>query len=118
MTTEPEIAETAPDEQCPLKNGHDQLTAVNVVPRYQKAQTKDYWLDLEKSLAYVQGGVLTQVDIRRQKAGWRAMIKRNHRSFPQVAFIEADTWSDLICGVAEWCEKGLFTWYEDKYPPR
>lgn len=78
---------------------------------------KDYLLDLPKSIAYMQGGLVTAVNIRQVRGGWQCLVKRTRRQNYEVAFLEADTWASLLDGMAEWTERGLWKWYPDKYPP-
>ena len=78
---------------------------------------RDYLLDLDKSLAYMQGGELTGLTIRAVAGGWRCTLKRKHAAGHEIAFLVCTTFSDLLLSIAEQTERGTWKFYKDKYPP-
>lgn len=79
---------------------------------------RDGWLDLPKTLAYVDGMVLYSVSVHVHLDGWRAILKAKRRGKFYVAFVNAEAWSECLDTVLHWAETGTLSWWDDKYPPK
>lgn len=81
-------------------------------------RVQDALLDLEKSVAFGHRMVLTQVILRKTPAGWQAIIKGNVQGKPLCAFLDTNTFGELVQIVAEETENSRLRLYPDRYPPR
>lgn len=72
--------------------------------------------DLEESLGWNNGGVLTEVRITRQKDGWRGMVKAERGRLKRVAYVNALTYLECVDMVTYLAASAELTFYPDKWP--
>lgn len=74
------------------------------------------FLDLDKLVAWESGRVLAGLTIEVSEDGWAARIKsyKNGKAF--VAFLGGPSYSETVELVAEFADRGLLEWREDRYP--
>lgn len=72
--------------------------------------------DLEASLGWSNGGVLTEVRITRQKDGWRGMVKAEKGRLKRVAYVNANTYLEAVDMVTYLAAQAELTFYPDKWP--
>ncbi|NNG14474.1 MAG: hypothetical protein HKM22_04875 [Gammaproteobacteria bacterium] len=70
---------------------------------------------LEELLGWGENAVLNGISFKREKDGWKVVIKAQMRNGPRVAFVASDTLPEALEATLEFVDKGLLTWYWDKY---